>query len=266
MCQIYIKQPGTRIPNNWLRLAFDNNPDGFGMLTVRNGQVEVIHELASWSRVKELVHAATDCLAVIHFRFGTAGEYGLSNLHPFALPHGWWLFHNGTLRMVKKDHEKNDTRVFIETYLRPLMESSPESVVEMIPHFGKFIGKNNRMVLVSPEGNVHLINEKTFHRYTPIGLVYANQYSHYRPSIPPNQGKTQVEDPSVFRQISGEIYIDYFYRVAVKVSNSNKKYPSIFWTRLSNIDYDPAKVYRSVFELDQYKVKRKKAKTFVTVN
>lgn len=243
MCQIYVKPAGKTISTRLLRLAFDNNPDGFGILTVNaDNTIEVKREEASWSRVKELVDASKDQTAVIHLRYRTAGVRGTENLHPFPLKHGWWLFHNGTLRMVGRHTVKNDTQLFIEKYFNPLMHDDPYRIVNQLPSIGKFIGKNNRFVVVSDKGEIFYANLGTFYKNS-LDVLQANMYSHYTPRVNKSYFDwTEIHTAEEFASLPGKMMFSEFNKVMCKVQTRRRSF-NIHWTRLSNTDYTPSIQY-----------------------
>lgn len=250
MCQIYVKEAGVEIPLRRLRNAFDNNSDGIGVLWVDNGKVNVIREMASWSRVLELMDMILPYKAVVHFRYGTSGTYSIDNLHPFPLKGGYWLFHNGVLRCVDYHREKNDTRVFVETFLDRLMHKNAKAVLPRLQDLGRLIGKENRMVIVSDTGNIHYVNERTFINMNKEGtLIAANRYSHSDPYVK-NDGWIRTT-PELFNAIERPLSISYASRVACKVIDpgTDSKAPRVVWARLSEIDYSPANNYVNVASL-----------------
>lgn len=97
MCLIIYKAPGATLPpESQLYKAARINDDGAGLLDMDTGAV--YKSLNSNDIVKRLVHnTGKRAHVAVHFRSRTHGPVDLLNTHPFELPDGGYLMHNGVL-------------------------------------------------------------------------------------------------------------------------------------------------------------------------
>lgn len=100
MCVIIVKPADQRLTEATLRLAYDNNDDGWGILArSRDGSIAIERGFG-----KDALAGLLDCYRkfedrelVIHCRIGTSGDLSIKNTHPFEVRPGLYLFHNGVL-------------------------------------------------------------------------------------------------------------------------------------------------------------------------
>ena len=235
MCQIIVKEPNHTIPINVLRNAFDNNPDGLGILSVIDGKIHVVHSLASWNECLESIEAIMPYKAIIHFRYGTSGGITKDNLHPFKLPNDWWLFHNGILDCVDYTQLKNgmnDTQLFIRTHLNEIMKHDSYNIIEYLDQLGMMIGEQNRMILVSDVGEFYYINRHTFVDYPNTSLILGNTYSLVNPK-PKNNKWRRVPSDDLMNSDS-VIHDRWLGILYAKLKNNH-----VIWALPSDVNYSP---------------------------
>lgn len=113
MCQILHHRPhATPVSLNVFYELAKSNPDGMGLAywTPKRGQVTVFKTLSGvkdlYMRYYNAAKAGHEVL--VHWRFTTHGDTTVSNCHPFPLPNGGVLFHNGMLS-IEPTGRKSDT-------------------------------------------------------------------------------------------------------------------------------------------------------------
>lgn len=117
MCQIlHHHANATPVSLNVFRELSNANPDGMGLafLNPDTGKVTTFKTLTDVKRLHKLyVRACEAGLSVIvHWRYTTHGTTSEDNCHPFPLPNGGVLFHNGMLPVEPMNRIKSDTRTF----------------------------------------------------------------------------------------------------------------------------------------------------------
>jgi predicted glutamine amidotransferase len=102
--------------------SWDNNPDGFGMAYVEQGQIKIYKNLVnveeSYNEYLK-VRKNTRLPVMLHFRISTSGKKDMENCHPFYVNQDLVFCHNGILG-IKTTAEKNDTRTFNDIILKKL--------------------------------------------------------------------------------------------------------------------------------------------------
>ncbi len=110
-----------------------NNPDGYGILMVDRGKLEVRKEVpVKGNDPDEIYQYIVDTIGVdryLHVRKNTVGKTIVENAHPFnvfKLDSGRevWFMHNGTLskwRPSSTMSEDSDTKNYAENFLHPLL-------------------------------------------------------------------------------------------------------------------------------------------------
>ena len=98
--------------------------------------------------------------AVFHSRFGTHGDYGLVNVHPFYVNTDSVMVHNGVLPrnfLPRAGDFRSDTRVFVDTVARPIVgKKTVPSQREAKSMQGK-IGYGNKLVFLGIGPSVRII-------------------------------------------------------------------------------------------------------------
>ena len=68
-----------------------------------------------------LVFSSKTTPFIVHFRIGTHGtSNGIYNVHPFYVDKNLVFAHNGMIHKVDDCKKRSDTRVFNDTFLKPL--------------------------------------------------------------------------------------------------------------------------------------------------
>lgn len=162
MCMMIVQDPGDPgISRRRLSEMWSDNPDGAGIVIVgSDGDVQV-RRCASFSAfLQEYRKADPDLLRMLHLRYGTSGEYGLRNIHPFRIGtegDAGWMAHNGTMpESFHSDPADCDT-AGVASALRAV----PASIIVSSgfrPAMDAMAG-SGKLVIITDAGTLHIIGE-----------------------------------------------------------------------------------------------------------
>lgn len=119
MCVIIVKDKGVKMPSmNTLKLAFDHNPNGIGVVSSGG----LYWRGLDFNEFKRKIRGVSkDESCIIHFRLATHGSPKVGNCHPFR--HGSLFFaHNGVLP-VRTTNDMTDSETVFRRYLVPAYEA-----------------------------------------------------------------------------------------------------------------------------------------------
>ncbi len=85
MCIILLSQNGKLPDKDMLRVAHENNPDGFGVMWVKNGRVKTKKGLFTFDQVWDSLVDLEGIPWSMHLRFVTRGEKVDDQCHPFQI-------------------------------------------------------------------------------------------------------------------------------------------------------------------------------------
>lgn len=180
MCLIVEKKQGHVIRRDELTRWIISNADGWGIMSVADGQVQAakglgIEEL--WRTLESNRHREY----YLHLRMATHGDVSDANTHPLLITRGVWLMHNGIVGINTLDApEKSDTVHWVEKVLRPLLDLVPDaSEAIRSPWFRVMVesygGLSNRFVFMDVQGAV-TFNDEAWHEL-PSGMRVSNTYA-----------------------------------------------------------------------------------------
>lgn len=161
MCIIAVTPPNTQLTDEEIAACWSANDDGAGFAYVDTGKVKIRKGFLGkddFTRALKSVQAKYGATSpfVIHFRIRTHGQLDAERTHPFRLPDGSALAHNGVLHGADfYDSVKSDTQLFIEKFgglLTRDILAKEKAVV------GKAIGYN-KFAIIHPEGDFTIVNE-----------------------------------------------------------------------------------------------------------
>lgn len=185
MCLIIHKPAGVEIPGELIRSAWEDNPDGAGiMYMAANGPV--IHKImpgdcADPARyIETMLAGLPDKELGVHFRWKTHGPITRENTHPFQLPGaGGYLMHNGVIsdktlgeHYGKVRHTMSDTAFYTMTALAGAPGADKPEFWEIV---GQDIGSYNKFLVMDAAGRFLRVNEKQWWDYR--GLKLSNMMS-----------------------------------------------------------------------------------------
>lgn len=175
--------PGVQPNAQALRNGAIYNDDGHGFAIVHGGRLIVRRGLNSDEIIAEFVRLRKKHPhgpALFHSRMGTAGSYGMFNVHPFRIggDRRTVLAHNGifpNLVQPAKGDKRCDTRVMSEDLLHSMDLGSAEVRDEL----GKWMGKHNKVVILTVnrryDAHAYIINENSGTWDEQTGIWYSNR-------------------------------------------------------------------------------------------
>lgn len=183
MCIIVYNPAGKTLDKSAMRLAYDNNPHGFGVMWNEDHDVFSLKALGNFNDIWQLLKHLQGYPYALHFRWMTQGEIKEEQCHPFEIlsqeEHGMNLqmMHNGTIFGLKKPADESDTAVFAkhltQAYLTRHMNLPNlfSNMHGMIPSIGTF----NKFVFMADGNRVEIVNEQAGDWQDNVW--YSNTYS-----------------------------------------------------------------------------------------
>lgn len=198
MCLIVASEDGRVIDLEDLKIAYDNNPDGAGIMWLQDGRVHQLHTLPkSFSEVKDLALHAAGFPHAMHLRYCTRGEVTTDNCHPFTVlnmddgdDNDLVLMHNGTFSWINitdedKKNGHSDTSVFAARLQRNFRAAKQENDPEVsfdkfftpsfIDKFSIRVSKWNKVAFLANDGRWSYLNPSEWSNRN--GMMYSNVYS-----------------------------------------------------------------------------------------
>jgi len=193
MCIIAVAGNGKTVTEDKFRACFYANPDGFGMMWVDGGQIQMYKTLQyeeALKRYKEIDEGFCESSPIIlHFRIGTQGPNDIGNCHPFYVNSKVSFCHNGILsdysrgygnqqpyKWVKGgDKDDSDTVLFNKDILKQLPEDFllNDTTLNLIDDF---VGSGNKLVfldMIEDEPKVTIVNERAGNVDKSSGIWYS---------------------------------------------------------------------------------------------
>ncbi len=168
---------GKSIEERTLKQCYEANPHGSSFMFSFNGELKIFKTLSFQEFKREYANIKrvyANSPFVLHFRIATSGQIDLANCHPFNINASLGLSHNGIIRGYGS-RTKNDTREFIEQVLTPIVNKYGDACLfkpEVVADLGKHIGAYNKFLIMSNDGKVSIVNEKS--GYWVKGLWFSN--------------------------------------------------------------------------------------------
>ena len=185
MCLIIHKPVGATVPGDLIRSAWEDNPDGAGIMYRASDGLKVYKVMPSdWANpaahIEKVLSELTDVEAGIHFRWRTHGPVTRENAHPFLIPvTGGYVMHNGVLsaQLLGPGYETvrnamSDTAFYTITTLSGAPGADDVSFWEIV---GADVGSYNKMLIMDAAGKFLRVNEKQWAEYK--GLMLSNEMS-----------------------------------------------------------------------------------------
>jgi predicted glutamine amidotransferase len=179
-----IKPKGKEMPSKKiLRNCWENNPDGAGMMYVKDGHVVIdkgYMEFSDFWKAFRALKLTKNDIIVFHFRWATAGTIEPGNCHPFPLSDDVSdlkaldvlcpvaVAHNGMIGNGEND--LSDTMVFVRDFLAdPAVQGNldSEAILALIT---RSIGPS-RMIFLDVTEKIILLGEGWIKDH---GLIYSN--------------------------------------------------------------------------------------------
>ena len=164
MCIAVYQPEGKKLSKETFYQCYHRNPDGFGMMFAKKGEIKIYKTLdgpdkayALYSKLRKGEGRGKNM--VLHFRIATHGSVNKENCHPFRVNKHLALAHNGIIHAVDTRNYKDmsDTRVFAKEILAKLPNffEWEEPITRLIE---EFIG-HSKLILLDDEGMAHIYNE-----------------------------------------------------------------------------------------------------------
>jgi hypothetical protein len=185
MCLIIHKPAGVKVPGDLIRTAWEDNPDGAGIMYPHSDGLKVYKIMpGDWAdpaaHVEKVLSELDGLEAGIHFRWRTHGPVSRENAHPYVIPGtGGYVMHNGVLsssllgegyKVVQ--NSMSDTAFYTITTLTGAPGADDVSFWEIV---GADIGSYNKMLIMDAAGRFLRINDKQWADYK--GLRLSNELS-----------------------------------------------------------------------------------------
>lgn len=172
MCVIVYKPKDIPVDLDLLKMCWDKNEDGAGVMFPVDGGLNVAKGFLKWKSFKRyLKRRGLDSLGPIpiafHFRIATHGTVSSDNTHPFLINDELAMMHNGVINKVNKyiGHDENitDSEAFARRFVRDPFSSititclkSGQPINEL---YAEYIGSGNKLLFMDKYGDVAIINE-----------------------------------------------------------------------------------------------------------
>lgn len=182
MCIIFHNPDGRQMNKEHLRIAYENNEHGFGIMWVENGRLNTIKGIAKdfeeiWALTQQLIGLAY----TLHLRWRTTGLINIEQCHPFHILSkdndglDFSVMHNGTINEIPSSPEKSDTQLFSEHFRDKILEHDPCFKLNYIHKLENTITKPNKMVFMTNDGRIFFVNKHLGKEIN--GIWYSNIYS-----------------------------------------------------------------------------------------
>lgn len=177
MC-IAIYNNNNELPFEIIRNSFNCNPDGAGLMFVKQGKsgIHTLHTFKSFDLMQlyknylEALEQAKDGKVVLHFRIGTQGKLSKTNVHPFL---NWrnrlGFVHNGVIREFSswqfraglKNDNYSDTWHFNDRIVSNLPATFMKSV-RVQRELERYLTNQgwNKMIFMDEQARVAILNAK----------------------------------------------------------------------------------------------------------
>lgn len=159
MCIISLFPAGVPINEEGIRHGAKRNSDGTGWAVASKNGLFIGKSMNAKESIDALLEVrereGANSIVLVHSRFGTHGEYGEYNIHPFFVGDGeeTVMAHNGILPSSwhpEKGDRRSDTRVFADS-IGSFVNGRPNGVPSRSGgiELGKIIGSTNKLVFLS---------------------------------------------------------------------------------------------------------------------
>lgn len=186
MCLIIASPEGSAVSPDILETAYDNNPDGWGVMFARNGAVTVRRGL-TLSKLKLAYQEAAEHPHVVHTRWATHGAVNTNNCHPFRINRRLFMAHNGVLDIKCDNPAMSDTWHFARELRLANVTERDITSKSFSAAIGRQIGRRNKLTFLAASGALTIINESS--GLWRKGIWFSNEDSlirrktyHYTPS------------------------------------------------------------------------------------
>lgn len=183
MCVIIHLRPKKILDKKILQNCYDNNPDGWGIMSVIDGKYQIVRSMQSFDIFeKSLADFSPEVVRAIHFRIRTRGDISINNVHPFRVSDNLWMMHNGTLD-IDSTATESDSKIWAEKSLNEVIHTWERLTDDRsaLTH-NEFISMveehtdGSRILFMDGNGKVDRSFKSMWHK--AHGVRFSNSYSH----------------------------------------------------------------------------------------
>lgn len=165
-----------------LKVAYSNNPDGYGFMWNEGGRLNVVRGIAK--DFNEIYHISKQLVGfqyTLHLRWRTKGTIHINNCHPFEILNqdndglDLSMMHNGTLFKIPEDPKRSDTQIFAEQLRSIILDQDPTFKLKLIAAIQSAVEKHNKMVFMTSDNRTFFVNKHLGNVVDDIW--YSNLYS-----------------------------------------------------------------------------------------
>ena len=184
MCLIAYNPLGARLNKSLMRVAYDNNPHGVGVVWLDDdNELSVMKDVCDFKTFWTLLGYLEGYSYAFHLRWKTRGEINPDQCHPFQVlnkqqhGHDLYMMHNGTIFELQ-DKKKSDSQMFAEIlremYEKNFIGKDLKSFYNFVDGGRATIGGFNRLLFMT-KSSVKIVNRSD--GITHNDVWYSNYYS-----------------------------------------------------------------------------------------
>lgn len=180
MCVIIKVEPRKTLPKQLLQNCYDNNPDGWGIMSAEDNRLFFIKDVKDFnSFYTSWKEFDTSKPRAIHFRRKTSGLLNKENCHPFFAgsnepdKSAVGMMHNGMISYTEKYKDMNDTFHFVMERVAPFVDKYPNIIND--PAFYELLEEvtsSSKLLFLTNKGDYHITNEKRWEKHH--GCMFSN--------------------------------------------------------------------------------------------
>lgn len=162
MCLAMFKPSWASVPEEHLREAFRENPDGAGVAVAMGDRVKIVKGLFTPGALCDVVRRYRKHDLAIHLRWATHGAVGKRNCHPFRIAPNLAVIHNGIIPGFGS-RTQSDTAEFTDSVLKYYHSEGILEEKDTLDDLAEWIGAGSKLVIIRADGRAHIINESAGH-------------------------------------------------------------------------------------------------------
>ncbi len=180
MCLIVHKPLGATIPGDLIRSAWDDNPDGAGIMYRADDALKIYKVMPKdWAdpaaHIEKVLSELADREVGVHFRWKTHGPVSRENVHPFPIPgRGGYVMHNGVIsdkllgpQYGTVRHIMSDTAFYVLTALQDAPGAEDPQFWNLV---AGDVGTFNKMLVMDHAGKFLRVNDGQWSDYKGLRL------------------------------------------------------------------------------------------------
>lgn len=165
MCVIIHKPKNVQIDEEILRMCWDHNKDGAGIMFSENNKLNIYKGYMHFKSFYEVYDYFKDKELLMHFRFATLGLVHPLMCHPFKSHKNLGVMHNGILNIDLIDEYGQDSVVSDSFwFIRSILAKLPENFLD-IYHYRKLVEmsiEDSILVFLDNKNNINKIGDLSY--------------------------------------------------------------------------------------------------------